>query len=334
MGALTYISRIHHAMLKSSARETGGEPTPYIEFKREEWRNMRNATPLTLTQSDLDEIRGINENISLDEVTDIYLPISRLLNLYYGASKSLYDARRSFLESKYGRVPFIIGIAGSVAVGKSTTARLLKTLISAWPGSPKVDLVSTDGFLHPNRVLEEKNLMNRKGFPESYNLRNLISFLYKVKSGVRNLNVPVYSHLHYDILPGKYREVNDPDILLLEGLNVLQTQSSRGRYEPELFVSDFFDFSIYIDAEERFIKKWYIDRFKVLMKTAFSDKESYFHSYSTLSQREADRISGEIWDTINAVNLRENILTTKFHAHLILVKKEDHSIGKVLMRKI
>lgn len=308
--------------------------TPYISFTREEWKKLRDSTPLFLEEKDLKEIRGINENISMEEVKEIYLPISRLLNLYYKGSQMLHDARSEFLGKGSSRIPFIIGVAGSVAVGKSTTARLLKTLISAWPGSPKVDLIPTDGFIFPNRILEERNLMNRKGFPESYNLKGLISFLYKLKSGDKDLKIPVYSHLHYDIIPGEFTKVNSPDIVLLEGLNVLQTRGELPVNEPELLVSDFFDFSIYLDADEKYIKRWYIDRFKVLMKTAFSKEESYFHDYSYLSEKESEETSGKIWDSINLVNLKENIEPTKFHAHLILEKELDHRIGKVHMRKI
>ncbi len=308
--------------------------SPYISFTREEWKNLRDSTPLYLEEKDLKEVRGINENISMEEVIDIYLPISRLLNLYYKGSQTLHDARGEFLRKGHSKVPFIIGIAGSVAVGKSTTARLLKTLISAWPGSPKVDLIPTDGFIFPNSILEERGLMNKKGFPESYNLKALISFLYKLKSGEKNLRIPVYSHLQYDIIPGRYTEVKSPDIVLLEGLNVLQTRGEKSVDEPELLVSDFFDFSIYLDADENDIKKWYIDRFKVLMKTAFSKEESYFHDYSYLSEEEAVETSGRIWDEINLANLKENIAPTKFHAHLILEKEADHRIGKVHMRKI
>ena len=311
-----------------------GTLSPYIHFKRDQWKNLRNSTPLSLNQEDLEKIRGINENISLSEVEDVYLPLSRLLNLYHRGSSSLYESRKEFLGSTVERVPFIIGIAGSVAVGKSTTARLLKTLISAWPEKPKVDLVPTDGFLLPNKVLQERNLMNRKGFPESYNLRELLSFLYRLKSGEANLKIPVYSHLRYDILPNEFVTIDSPDIVILEGLNVLQTRTIRQRPEPELLVSDFFDFSIYIDADESYIREWFISRFKVLMKTAFSKEESYFHDYSYLAEDEAEKVAGNIWDSINLVNLKENILPTKFHAHLILEKDYDHTIKSVQMRKI
>lgn len=308
--------------------------TPYLSFSRKEWKALRDSTPLSLNEKDLEEIRGINENISMEEVVEIYLPISRLLHLYYKGSRSLHDARSEFLDRGRSKIPFIIGIAGSVAVGKSTTARLLKTLISAWPESPKVDLIPTDGFIHPNSYLEEKGIMNRKGFPESYDLRKLISFLYNLKSGEANLRIPVYSHIAYDIVPGKYTEVSSPDIVLLEGLNVLQSRSDKNTNEPELLVSDFFDFSIYLDADDGAIKKWYIDRFKVLMKTAFVREDSYFHDYSYLSEKEAEETAGGIWDSINLVNLIENIAPTKFHAHLILEKDVDHRICKVHMRKI
>jgi type I pantothenate kinase len=308
--------------------------SPYITFSRETWKELRNSTPLTLKASDLEEIKGLNEKISLDEVADIYLPLSRLLHIYYRASRELYSARREFLGTKHEKITFIIGIAGSVAVGKSTTARLLKTLISAWPERPSVDLIPTDGYIFPNKTLQEKNIMNRKGFPESFNVKELISFLYDLKSGIGDLKVPVYSHLQYDIVPGEFITVNTPDILILEGLNVLQSRGTKQASEPELFVSDFFDFSIYLDAKEADIKEWFIERFKALMKTAFQKRESYFHSYSDLDQDKAIETAGKIWDEINEVNLRENIEPTKFHAHLILEKQNDHSIGRVLMRRI
>ncbi len=312
----------------------GDSFSPYINFTREEWKLLRNSTPMSLKEPDLDKIKGINENISLSEVEDIYLPLSRLLYLYHQGSRMLYESRKEFLGSTVERVPFIIGIAGSVAVGKSTTARLLKTLISAWPEKPKVDLVPTDGFLLPNKKLQERNLMNRKGFPESYNLRELLSFLYRLKSGEANLKIPVYSHLRYDIVPDEFVTIDSPDIVILEGLNVLQTRTIRQKPEPELLVSDFFDFSIYIDADESYIREWFVSRFKVLMKTAFSNKESYFHDYSYLTEEEAEKVAGNIWDSINLVNLKENILPTKFHAHLILEKDYDHTIKSVQMRKI
>ena len=308
--------------------------SPYITFSRDDWKKLRNNTPLTLTAEDLEAIRGINERISLSEVEEIYLPLSRLLNIYYLSARELYASRKEFLGTRHERIPFIIGVAGSVAVGKSTISRLLKTMISAWPQSPRVELIPTDGFLYNNRILEERGLTNRKGFPESYDLHSLLRFLFNLKSGLTDLNVPIYSHMRYDIVPGEFHEVHDPDIVILEGLNVLQTRSTRGGNAAEFFVSDFFDFSVYIDAQEPHIKSWFIDRFKVLMNTAFKDSSSFFHSYSYLSEDEAVRIAGQIWDTINAVNLKENIEPSKFHAHLILEKMQDHSIGQVMMRRI
>lgn len=311
-----------------------GRLSPYVSFSREAWRNLRNNTPLTLNSADLDQIKGINEKISISEVEDIYLALSRLLNIYYQSARDLYNSRKEFLGTRHEKIPFIIGIAGSVAVGKSTISRLLKTLISSWPQRPVVDLIPTDGFLYDNKTLEERGLMNRKGFPESYNLHSLIGFLYDLKSGSTGLKVPVYSHLKYDIVPDQFHVVDDPDIVILEGLNVLQTRTSKTGKAPGFFVSDFFDFSVYIDAQENDIKNWFLERFKVLMKTAFADSESFFHSYSYLSEDEAVKIAGGIWDEINAVNLRENIDPTKFHAHLILEKLQDHSIGSVRMRRI
>lgn len=309
--------------------------SPYISFSRKEWSALRNSTPMTVSEDDLREIRGINENISTSEVEDVFLPLSRLLQLYYQAQVNLYIARRTFLEEPTRRVPYVIGIAGSVAVGKSTIGRLLKVLISRWPSKPKVDLITTDGFLFPNAVLEKKNLMERKGFPESYDIKSLITFLYELKSGRPGLKIPIYSHLTYDIVPNEFSEIDAPDIVILEGLNVLQTRTTlRTKNVPELIVSDFFDFSIYIDAEESAIKKWFLDRFMILRKTAFTDPRSYFRKLADIPENEALKIGGEIWDRINGVNLVENIAPTKYHAHLILVKGADHCITQVHMRKI
>ena len=290
---------------------------------------------MTVSEEDLAIIRGINEKISLREVEEVYLSLSRLLNLYYYASMRLYDARKSFLKDAGSKVPYVIGMAGSVAVGKSTTGRLLKTLMSRWYGSPKVELIATDGFLLPNRVLEERSLMNRKGFPESYDLRALIHFLYELKSGKEKLRIPVYSHITYDIVPDTYQELERPDIVILEGLNVLQTRHTYGSASNlELLVSDFFDFSIYVDAEEQDVKKWYVDRFLVFCQTAFRNPQSFFKKYSELSREDAIETASKIWDEINAVNLRQNIDPTKYHAHLILRKGPDHEVTNVFMRKI
>lgn len=296
---------------------------------------MRDSTPLTISEDDLTIIRGINEKISLKEVEEVFLPLSRLINLYFNAAQMLYRARKAFLKEKNGMVPYVIGMAGSVAVGKSTTGRLLKTLISRWPGNPRVALIATDGFLFPNSELERKGLMNRKGFPESYDVKNLIRFLYELKSGKSELKIPVYSHLTYDIVPGEYQEISSPDIVILEGLNVLQTRSTMPQQSyHELFVSDFFDFSIYVDADEAHIKKWFLDRFLVLYETAFRNPQSYFKKYSELTRDEAIEVASSIWDQINGVNLRQNIEPTKYHAHLILRKGQDHSVEEIFMRKI
>ncbi len=290
---------------------------------------------MTINEEDLATIRGINEKISIKEIEEVYLPLSRLLNLYYSASKGLYDARRTFLGAKGQKVPYVIGIAGSVAVGKSTTARVLKTLISRWPENPKVELIATDGFLYPNKVLEDRGLMNRKGFPESYDLKSLIRFLYELKSGKGRINIPQYSHLIYDIVPNQYQTIETPDVLILEGLNVLQTRRMDAvPPSGELLVSDFFDFSIYVDALEKDIKKWYIDRFLIFRETSFRDDRSYFRKFGDLGVKEAIETAGRIWDEINGPNLTENIEPSKFHAHLILNKEHDHSVKEVYMRKI
>ena len=290
---------------------------------------------MTIEEEDLATIRGINEKISINEIEEVYLPLSRLLNLYYSASKGLYDARRTFLGAKGQKVPYVIGIAGSVAVGKSTTARVLKTLISRWPENPRVELIATDGFLYPNRVLEERGLMNRKGFPESYDLKALIRFLYELKSGKGKIKIPQYSHLIYDIIPDQYQTIETPDVLILEGLNVLQTRRMDAvPPSGELLVSDFFDFSIYVDALEKDIKKWYIDRFLIFRETSFRDDRSYFRKFGDLGVNEAIETAGRIWDEINGPNLIENIEPSKFHAHLILNKEHDHSVKEVFMRKI
>ena len=302
--------------------------SPYLRFSREEWARLRAATPLTLTGEDLTTLRGINERIDLDEVTDIYLPLSRLLNLHVRAAAALFQATDSFLGKPGARVPYVIGIAGSVAVGKSTTARILQALLARWPDTPRVDLVTTDSFLLPNRVLAARGLMNRKGFPESYDLRALVQFVADVKSGRDEVTAPVYSHLTYDLLPGEVKVVRRPEIVIVEGLNVLQTREGR------VFVSDFFDFSIYVDAAEHDIEQWYVDRFLTLRETAFRDASSYFRKFSELSVTEAEDTARAIWRDINGVNLRENILPTRERARLVLRKAPDHSVRSVRLRKI
>jgi type I pantothenate kinase len=307
----------------------GGGFSPYLSFTRAEWARLRGSTPLTLTEADLDRLRGINEQVSLEEVADIYLPLSRLLNLYVAATRDLHQATRAFLGQSCGRVPYIIGIAGSVAVGKSTVARVLQVLLSRWPDHRRVDLVTTDGFLYPNRVLQERGLMHRKGFPESYDTRRLIRFLADLKSGRAEVNAPVYSHHIYDIVRGARQVVRRPDIVLLEGLNVLQPPQG-----APVGVSDFFDFSIYVDADERHIARWYVERFLTLVRTAFRDPTSYFHRYADLPLEEAAAVAEGLWRDINSVNLRENILPTRERATLILTKGEDHSVITVKLRKL
>ncbi len=308
--------------------------SPFIELSRDEWSQLRNNTPLTLTEADLTLLSGINDSISLREVEEIYLPLSRLLNLYVGATQQLHAATQIFLGHTAARVPYVIGIAGSVAVGKSTTSRLLQALLARWSNHPKVDLVTTDGFLYPNAVLEERGLMDRKGFPESYDRRRLVNFVTAVKSGEPRVDAPLYSHLSYDILPDQAQVVEQPDIMIVEGLNVLQTRSSSADPELPVFVSDLFDFSIYVDAEEDHIRDWYVERFLTLRRTAFRDPASYFHRYAMLRDEEARRLALGIWERINAVNLRENILPTRLRARLILEKGRDHAIQRVRLRKL
>ncbi len=303
--------------------------SPYLCFSRTEWASLRASTPLPLTETDLSTLRGINEDISLDEVAWIYLPLSRLLNLYVSAIQSLHKATDTFLGHLPAKVPYIIGIAGSVAVGKSTMARILQALLSRWPDHPKVDLITTDGFLYPTAVLEKRGLMNRKGFPESYDQRRLVNFLTEIKSGKKEVSAPVYSHLIYDIVAGASKTVCQPDVLIVEGLNVLQ--SSR---MSRTFVSDFFDFSIYIDAEEQIIENWYVSRFLKLRETVFRDPKSYFHRYSNLTREEAVEKAHSIWHEINGPNLRANIQPTRERAQLILRKGTGHSVEEVRLRKL
>jgi type I pantothenate kinase len=306
----------------------------YLRFSRAEWAKLRASTPLPLTEADLVTLRGINEEISLADVADVYLPLSRLLNLYVSAIQSLHQATDTFLGNLPPRVPYIIGIAGSVAVGKSTTARILQALLSRWPNHPKVDLVTTDGFLQPTRLLDEKGLLQRKGFPESYDQRRLVRFLTEVKSGQREVAAPVYSHLIYDIVEGEVQIVCQPDVLIVEGLNVLQTGDLRNpARSPRIFVSDFFDFSIYIDADEEMIESWYVARFLKLRETVFRNPDSYFHRYASLSKTDAIAKAHSIWKEINGPNLRDNIQPTRERAQLILRKAAGHWVEEVRLRR-
>jgi type I pantothenate kinase len=306
--------------------------SPYISFSAEQWGSLRASTPLTLDEADLRRLRGLNDSISMDEVVEIFMPLSRLLNLHVGAAQELYHATDTFLGQLPAKVPFVIGIAGSVAVGKSTTARVLQTALARWPNHPKVDLVTTDGFLYPNAVLLERGLMERKGFPESYDRRRLLKFLSDIKSGMAEVRAPVYSHLVYDVVPGDEIVVNQPDILIVEGLTVLQTGPvDEGR---PTFVSDYFDFSIYVDAEIDDICNWYVRRFFALRETAFRDPQSYFRRFADLDDDEATATATDIWKRINERNLIENILPTRERADLILRKGPEHSVTEVRLRRL
>jgi type I pantothenate kinase len=309
----------------SPTAETGR----YLSFMRNEWALLRAATPLTLREHDLAALRGINDHIDLEEVAVVYLPLTRLLNLYVSATQNLQKVSSTFLGALSPKVPYVIGVAGSVAVGKSTFARILQALLARWPDHPKVDLVTTDGFLHPNRVLLERDIMNRKGFPESYDTKRLLRFLREVKSGLPEASAPVYSHVEYDIVDGAETIVRQPDILILEGLNVLQVGT-----ESNEFVSDYFDFSIYIDADEADVKHWYIDRFMTLRQTVFQNPASFFRHYAHLSEAEAVQTAETIWDEINGRNLRENIAPTRERASLILNKGRNHRVTEVELRKL
>ena len=308
--------------------------SPYIIFSKEEWADLGFGATLNLTENEIIELRGLNEPMSIDEVRDVYLPISRLLNLYISGTEKLFEATNLFLGKKNFKVPFIIGIGGSVAVGKSTTSRILQALLSKWSDNITVSLVNTDGFLMSNNNLEKRSLMERKGFPESYNLTLLLDFLNSVKSGKSNVKAPVYSHLLYDNVPGEFINVNKPDILIIEGLNVLQPAPLPRDGNAIPYVSDFFDFSIFVDADEKNIKNWYIQRFLKLKSTAFREEKSYFNKYSYLSDEEAVNEATSLWEKINYVNLIENILPTRQRANLILRKSENHSVNQISLRKL
>ena len=308
--------------------------SPYRVFSRAEWAALRADTPMTLPPGEIARLRSLNDRLDMAEVEEIYLPLSRLLSMYVAATQRLFRAQQAFLGTEDVKMPYIIGVAGSVAVGKSTTARVLQALLTRWPNTPRVDLLTTDGFLFPNAVLERENLMDKKGFPESYDLPALLRFLSDVKAGRRPVRAPVYSHLIYDVMPNEWLEIDRPDILIVEGLNVLQ--AGRGPKDGKAipFVSDFFDFSIYLDADDQVLLNWYVDRFLTLRGTAFRDPMSYFHRFSQLSDDEAIATASSIWSRINLVNLHENILPTRQRADLILKKDESHAVEEVALRRL
>ncbi|THD47505.1 MAG: type I pantothenate kinase [Bradyrhizobium sp.] len=308
--------------------------SPYRHFTRDEWAQLRADTELTLTVDDLRKLQSTHDPISIDEVEAIYLPLSRLLALYVAATQGLFKATQRFLGADDGKTPYIIGVAGSVAVGKSTTARVLKALLTRWPNTPKVELVTTDGFLHPNVRLERDGLMERKGFPESYDGTALIHFLAEVKAGKRNVTAPVYSHLTYDVIAGERAVIDRPDILIVEGLNVLLPNRLSPESREIPFVSDFFDFSVFLDADEALLEKWYIERFMRLRQTAFRDPRSYFRKFADIDDATAEATARAIWRRINLVNLRENILPTRPRASLRLTKGASHRIEEVALRKL
>ncbi|CAI1188623.1 type I pantothenate kinase [Serratia proteamaculans] len=307
--------------------------TPYLQFDRTQWAALRNSVPLTLSEEEIVKLKGINEDLSLEEVAQIYLPLSRLLNFYISSNLRRQAVLEQFLGTDGQKIPYIIGIAGSVAVGKSTTARLLQALLSSWPEHRSVELITTDGFLHPNKVLNERGLMKKKGFPQSYDMHSLVKFVSEVKSGAKRVTAPVYSHLIYDVVPEGNKVIEQPDILILEGLNVLQSGMDYPHDPHRVFVSDFVDFSIYVDAPEELLQSWYINRFLKFRQGAFSNPDSYFHNYSKLPEPEAINIATQLWNEINGLNLQENILPTRERASLIMTKSANHAVENVRLRK-
>ena len=307
--------------------------TPYLHFNRSQWAALRDSVPMTLTEGEIARLKGINEDLSLEEVAEIYVPLSRLLNFYISSNLRRQAVLEQFLGTNGQRIPYIISIAGSVAVGKSTTARVLQALLSRWPEHRSVELITTDGFLHPNEVLKERGLMKKKGFPLSYDMHRLVKFVSDLKSGVPHVTAPVYSHLIYDRIPGGDKTVVQPDILILEGLNVLQSSMDYPHDPHHVFVSDFVDFSIYVDAPEDLLQNWYINRFLKFREGAFTDPDSYFHHYAQLSEEEAINVATGLWNEINYVNLKENILPTRERASLILTKSEKHAVDQIRLRK-
>ena len=310
------------------------EVSPFMYFTTKQWEKFKADTPLTLSEDEVKRLRSLNDPVSLDEVQRIYLSLSRLLYSHVEAAQSLFHQRRSFLNISGNKTPFVIGIAGSVAVGKSTTARILKELLARWETSPKVDLVTTDGFLYSNAELKKRGLMDRKGFPESYNVREVLRFLSDIKAGKKRVKAPQYSHVHYDVMPDQFDIIDQPDILIFEGINVLQSSDLVQDGVAVPFVSDYFDFSIFVDAKKEYAEKWYLDRFMRLRDTAFRDPASFFHRFSALGDEEALEYAQRLWNDINLVNLKENILPTRPRANLVLRKGSNHLIKQVALRKL
>ncbi|PKH18263.1 type I pantothenate kinase [Enterobacterales bacterium CwR94] len=307
--------------------------SPYLQFDRNQWAALRDSVPMTLTEEEIAQLKGINEDLSLEEVAEIYLPLSRLLNFYINSNLRRQAVLEQFLGTNSQKIPYIISIAGSVAVGKSTTARVLQALLSRWPEHRQVELITTDGFLHPNTVLKERELMKKKGFPLSYDMHRLVKFVSDLKSGAPQVTAPVYSHLIYDVIPNGDKVVRQPDILILEGLNVLQSGMDYPHDPHRVFVSDFVDFSIYVDAPENLLERWYISRFLKFRQGAFTDPNSYFHHYAQLPENEAVNVATGLWKEINGLNLKENILPTRERASLILTKSANHAIENIRLRK-
>jgi type I pantothenate kinase len=308
----------------------GANPTPFVEISRADWAELGNSTELPLTEAEISQIRGLGDFLDIKEVQEVYLPLSRFLNIYVSEYSKLHKATSDFLGERSAKVPFVIGIAGSVAVGKSTVSRLLRELLARWEGTPKVALITTDGFLYPNAELEKRSLMHRKGFPESYDRMALLKFVADIKSGKENVQAPIYSHLTYDIVPGKFETVSSPDVVIIEGLNVLQSPGA----DQEITLSDYFDFKIYVDAETSNISKWFLNRFHELRESAFTNPESYFHRYAEMPLDKALEKATQIWETINLPNLTENILPTRSRATLVLKKGDKHAVESVLLRKL
>ena len=327
------VSASEHLLARLRSAEGAGLPTPYVELDRRAWSALRENHPMSLSTDDLSRLRGLGDRLDLEEVEDVYLPLSRLLHFYVEAVHGLRLATSEFLGDRPRRVPFVVGVAGSVAVGKSTTARILRELMSRWPHTPRVELVTTDGFLYPNAELETRGLLHRKGFPESYDRRSLLRFVADVKSGLPVVQAPQYSHLTYDVLPEPV-DVQRPDVLIVEGLNVLQPPPVRPDGGTTSAVSDYFDFSVYVDADVQDVRRWYVERFLRLRETAFADPQSYFHRYAALSDEEARETAAAIWARTNEPNLVENVAPTRERATLVLSKGPDHSVTHIRLRKI